>query len=189
MNHIKFTIKQFLANIGLYHPSLGIKSSHETKVANLLKYKTSEIEILVETGTEFGTMIKSIGHRFQRVYSIELDVDLFRKATAMFENEKHITLVQGNSANKINTVLNMIAGPALFWLDAHGTGSLDIRKSNHCPAYVELTSIFSHPVKGHVILVDDARHFDRYSIRMIKKLAKAEGYRCVIKDGLIIINR
>jgi hypothetical protein len=48
----------------------------------------------------------------------------------------------------------------LFWLDAHYSGEGTALADSETPVLSELDCIFSHAVKGHVILIDDARCFD-----------------------------
>lgn len=178
---IKKLIKKILARVGLLHPALGIKISPEAKSAILLKAKTLDIKIFVETGTEHGWMIEKIGHKFEQVYSIEQDDQLFAQAQKLFQDKPQIKLLHGDSAIEIKKVLGELHRPALFWLDAHASG--DITAVN-APIIKELEAIFTHSIKGHVILIDDARHFSRKTIRMIKKIAKAYYYTFKIEDGI-----
>jgi hypothetical protein len=50
--------------------------------------------------------------------------------------------------------------PALFWLDAHYSGPLTARGPLDSPIAQELAAIAAHPVRGHVILIDDMRDFN-----------------------------
>ena len=50
--------------------------------------------------------------------------------------------------------------PVLFWLDGHYSGGDTAKGELDTPVSVELDSILESPVKGHVILIDDARCFD-----------------------------
>lgn len=184
---IKRVIKKILAWAGLLHPSLGIKVKPEVKASALMGYKTDDLNIFVETGTEFGTMIKMIGDNFDKIYTIELNKDLYNKAVQLFKGKEHIKLIQGDSSTEIHKILLELKEPALFWLDAHGPGSMTVRNPQHCPVEKELEAIFAHHVKRHVILVDDARHFDRESISIIKRLAKKNNKKVEIKDGIFRI--
>ena len=184
MHEVKNAVKKVLAFFGLYHPSLGIKIHPPKKASVILEYKTPALRIFVETGTEFGTMINMIGDKFEKVYSIELNTELFEKAKELYKGNEKIQLLHGDSANEIKKVLTELQEPAIFWLDAHGPGDMSFDNSSHCPAEKELEAIFGHAIKRHVILIDDARKFDLKSIARIKSLAKANGYACTIKDGL-----
>ena len=54
-----------------------------------------QYKILVETGTYLGDMVEAQKKRFRKIYSIELGIDLFDKATKRFKNDKNVTIVQG----------------------------------------------------------------------------------------------
>jgi hypothetical protein len=47
----------------------------------------------------------------------------------------------------------------LFWLDGHYSAGITARGDIATPISLELEAILSHPVKSHVILIDDARDF------------------------------
>jgi hypothetical protein len=76
-----------------------------------------------------------------------------------FSDATHVVCLQGDSGVTLPRVLNEIAAPALFWLDAHHSGG-DTANAGYDPISKELTSIYLHSVKTHVILVDDARGHD-----------------------------
>lgn len=180
-NRIKFLIKKTLAFVGLYHPSLGIKISQDKKAELLLQYKRADIKTFVETGTHQGWMIDKIGGYFEKVYSIELDEYLFNSSQRRFHGRENIKLFKGDSSAEIKKVLADINEPVLFWLDAHKSGAITVANS---PIISELGEIFAHKVKKHLILIDDARHFNRKTIRMIKKTAKSYNYTFHIEDGI-----
>jgi len=48
----------------------------------------------------------------------------------------------------------------LFWLDAHYSRGITARGNRDTPIWQELQTILSHPVKRHVVLIDDARCFN-----------------------------
>ena len=178
---MKRFIKKLLARVGLLHPALGIKINPEQKAAIILEHKTPYLKIFAETGTHEGWMINRVGNRFEKVYSIELDEGLYRRALKRFQGRGHIQLLHGDSALEIKKVLAEINEPALFWLDAHGSGAI---AAANAPIINELEEIFAHSVKGHCILIDDARHFDRKTIRMINRMTKSHNYTFAIEHGI-----
>ncbi len=182
---MKRFIKKLLARVGFLHPALGIKISPERKAAIILEHKTPYLKIFAETGTHEGWMIDRVEDRFEKVYSIELDEGLYRRALKRFQGRGHIQLLHGDSAFEIKKVLTEINEPALFWLDAHGSGAITATST---PILNELKAIFTHSVKGHSILIDDARHFDRKTIRMVNKMAKSHNYTFAIEDGIFILH-
>lgn len=122
--------------------------------------KTRGIEVLIETGTYRGDMVAAVLPMFRRIVTIELSPDLHRAAKARFARWPHVECIQGDSAERMASVLSELREPALFWLDAHWSGGITARAGLDTPITAELEAILAHPVRGHVILVDDARHFD-----------------------------
>lgn len=120
------------------------------------KFKTN---ILIETGTYLGDMVQAMRKSFARIISFELDEALAKQAQKRFAGEAHIEIVQGDSGRLLGDQLSDIAEPCLFWLDGHYSGGITAKGSLETPIKNELQHILSHPVAGHVILIDDARCF------------------------------
>ncbi len=117
------------------------------------------LDTLVETGTYLGTMIDATKHVFRRIYSIELDEALYRRARRRFARFGHISIHHGDSGEVLRRLLATIDKPCLFWLDAHHSGVLTARGTLDTPIVAEVSHIFQHRVAGHVILIDDAHAF------------------------------
>lgn len=122
--------------------------------------KKYQLGILVETGTYQGDMVEAMKNDFETVYSIELSKDFAQQAQKRFQNDENVTILQGDSAAVISKILKQIKKPTLFWLDAHYSGGNTAKASKQTPIEKELQLILKHRVKGHVILIDDARLFD-----------------------------
>jgi hypothetical protein len=104
-------------------------------------------------------MIQAVKHDFQKIYSVELNEDLFQKALIRFQDDHNITLLQGDSGKVVQEILEQISQPCLFWLDAHYSGANTSRGKKLSPILDEIIAILNHPVKNHIILIDDAREF------------------------------
>jgi hypothetical protein len=115
--------------------------------------------ILVETGTFRGDTLASVYDAFDKLYSIELSPELHARAKRRFRRMPKIQLLEGDSAQALPGVLEQIDRPALFWLDAHYSSGVTARGFEDTPIRAELAAILSHRVQGHVLLIDDARHF------------------------------
>ena len=126
---IKRTIKDLLRFMGILHPARGVKIPPKRKIEILLEYKTPAMRTFVETGTEFGATIEGVRGSFDAIHSIEFDEVLFRRATEKFAADQNIHLYRGDSAEVISQVLRQVNAPALFWLDAHGTGEITLDNS------------------------------------------------------------
>ena len=150
--------------------------------------------VLVETGTYYGAMVLAMRNQFQSIYSIELDGSLFARASRMFSHDPRVRIIQGDSAEKLRTVLSEVDEPAVFWLDAHYSGPGTARASRDTPITTELGLIFSHAVDEHVILIDDAHDFGRLphypTIEQVQSCvceAKPD-WICEVKDNIIRIH-
>jgi hypothetical protein len=132
------------------------------------------IRVFIETGTYLGDMVAAVCHDFDKIYSIELSEDLFKQAQKRFARYKHITVVQGDSPRVMPEILKRIDVPCLFWLDGHYSAGIKVKGEIVMPIFKELNHIFGHPVKNHIILIDDASLFvgknDYPSIESMQKL-------------------
>jgi hypothetical protein len=118
------------------------------------------MRVFVETGTFAGDMLDAMLGRFDHLVSIELDDTWYARAVERFANRPDVALVHGDSGTRLGDVLGGLKEPALFWLDAHYSGPLTARGSLDSPIAQELAQIAVHPVRGHVVLIDDMRGFN-----------------------------
>ena len=114
---------------------------------------------LVETGTFQGDAIFACRDSFDRVYSIELDPDLHRQAVERFKDDSRIELLQGDSKYVLPRVLELVDGPAVFWLDGHYSGGITARGEDDSPIVFELDELLVRRSTRDAILIDDARCF------------------------------
>lgn len=153
--------------------------------------RSSGIEILVETGTFKGDMVFAQKNNFKHIYSIELSEKLFEEAKKRFQNDQHISILQGDSGKVLYRLMNEIKEPAIFWLDGHYSAGETAKGEKECPIYEELSAIFSQPNPGHIILIDDARCFtgtgDYPTIEALSAFIKQNNpaYSLLVKDDLI----
>ena len=113
----------------------------------------------VETGTYLGATVRAMRSSVDHIWSIELDETLAARARKLFRRDPGITILQGDSGERLAEVLPHLNGPCLFWLDSHYSGGMTARGAEDSPVLHELDHIFGHGVEGHVILIDDARCF------------------------------
>lgn len=116
--------------------------------------------VLVETGTNYGDTVSAGLATFTSIYSIELMPRLFESAKRRFARQPCVELRLGDSSRELPLVLQTLSQPALFWLDAHYSGDGTARADVDTPVAQELLAISQHPIRNHVILIDDARLFD-----------------------------
>jgi hypothetical protein len=167
---------------------------HLFKQNKLKNYaKKYNLKIFVETGTYYGDMVEAMQNDFELIYSIELSKKLFKKAKVRFNNNNKIKLVEGDSSIELKNVVKNINNAALFWLDGHYSGGLTEKSDKDTPIMEELKQIFDTEDLGHVILIDDARCFDKDP--NYPKLKEIEGFikskrpnvMINIQDDIIII--
>lgn len=173
----KSDIKILLLNIGLWYPLNLLRSMpdifrwiksgcrcfapHPIKMIVVNSYlKYYSMDIFVETGTYIGDTLGYIADSGVQCISIELSKELYGAACKRFRRYKNVRLIEGDSGKKLPEVLNTINKPALFWLDGHYSFGVTAKAETDTPVSIELNAILSHPIKKHVILIDDARCFD-----------------------------
>jgi hypothetical protein len=133
-----------------------VRSPHLLKQRTVREFAEKYgLKILIETGTYYGEMIFAIKDRLDRIYSIEFDPALAQQAIRNFARYPNIQILEGDSQQVLPALLKSLTQPALFWLDA-GYYSWAGLENDKRRLSVELESILHHPVKGHVILMDDA---------------------------------
>lgn len=122
--------------------------------------KRFSIDDFVETGTNLGDTLGYFAKKRLRCTSIELSQELYQVACTVFAARSNVTLLLGDSGQRLPQLLKGISIPILFWLDGHYSSGLTASAGTHTPISAELKAILSHPIKRHVILIDDARYFD-----------------------------
>lgn len=123
--------------------------------------KRYSLKTFFETGTYFGDTTAYIAScKAVRVTSIELDPSYYAMARDRFSSESNVTILNGDSGEVLPPLVRELDGPALFWLDGHYSGANTGKGGTDTPVSIELESILSSPVSGHVILIDDAHCFD-----------------------------
>jgi hypothetical protein len=134
---------------------------HGIKQRILREYASSfMLHTLIETGTLFGDMVYAMKRDFDRIISIELDAQLYKRAHERFANLPHVEIIHGDSGDVLSEILSTMSESCLFWLDGHYSGGGTARGTVETPIIRELKTILQHKIGGHVILVDDARCFD-----------------------------
>ena len=70
-----------------------------------------------------------------------------------------LNLINGDSAIELTKLLDTINEPVCFWLDAHAGAQKYARGTKDVPLLQELEVIKNHPIKNHIIAIDDAHLF------------------------------
>jgi len=134
---------------------------HVVKQLTILRHqRRRDFGTFVETGTFTGEMVDAVRRHFRRIISIEMAPEIYDRARTRFAGDSHVELLLGDSAVVLPRVLEQIQEPALFWLDGHFMGGDTARGRDDSPVQVEITALLAHPVRRHLVLIDDARLFD-----------------------------
>lgn len=109
------------------------------------------LKTLVETGTYAGDMIMSVCHCFDKVYSIEINANMYRENVERFNGLDNLEIICGDSPEVLRARAKdfLSDGPALFWLDAHSP--------DECALMRELEVLLPLGLGKSVILADDMR--------------------------------
>src|SRR4030067_914056 len=119
------------------------------------------INTFVETGTLYGDSVEYFKDDFDILHSIEIDEELFIKASNRFKDFAKIKLYLGVSISVLSHLVPTLAR-SFFWLDAHFP-SADCHKKKYneeqdeklrIPLKYELEIIRNH-VFNDVIIIDD----------------------------------
>jgi hypothetical protein len=151
---IKKTYERWLRNGNPMPVAYAVKQHTVKNFAQ--KYGT---RVFIEVGTYLGDMVAAVCNDFERIYSIELSEDLFSRAAKKFAGYKHITILHGDSFQVLPEILRHIDVPCLFWLDGHYSIGNAAIGNNEGSIMEELRQICAHPIKNHVILIDEANLF------------------------------
>ena len=128
-----------------------------------------------ETGTGEGVSLEYASkYNFQKLYSVDLDEELFKRAENRFKNDERIILVNNYSTEAIKNLLPTIENEStiLFFLDAHFPGadfhkvtyeeSIRHHKQNAFPLEQELNLINQiRNLKNDIIIIDDFVLYDK----------------------------
>lgn len=152
-----------------------------------------QISTLVETGTYLGAGIDACLQFFDHIYSIEVDHQLAERAKAKYSTNEKVKIIEGDSGKELASLITELKSPVIFWLDGHYSGGITGKGEKNTPIMKELSAIVAHPIKGHLILIDDARcfigEFDYPSLFEIYEWVKAidPNYKINVKDDIIRI--
>ena len=115
----------------LWKAGLSCVPPHFIKFRIIKEYKNRlNLDILIETGTYLGDTVDKARNCFKEIYSIEVDETLFNKAKEKFSCFKGIHILRGDSAQVLPEIGAKLTAPALFWLDAHYWGELQVAMLN-----------------------------------------------------------
>src|SRR5690242_13304209 len=116
-----------------------------------------DLRHFIETGTHVGTSALWASRHFEKVWTVELDPQLFAQARDLLAGRPNVEQSLGDSAEMLRSLLPRLDRPALFWLDAHWAGEGTAGGDYPCPVLDEIAA-FDASAYEHVVMIDDARY-------------------------------
>lgn len=126
-------------------------------------YCPFKTRIFVETGTYMGDTIYNVKSAYEKVYSIELNKSYVERAMRVFEHDRNVHLIHGDSSECMGPLCRSIDAPTFFWLDGHWSGGCTARGAKDCPLLEEIASIVENCKPKCVIAIDDVRLFGTHA--------------------------
>lgn len=113
--------------------------------------------VLVETGTYTGDGIATaLDVGFQRVISIDVEEGFVNGAREKYKDDPRVVVIHGDSGVVLWDAIKDIQDRITFWLDGHLFPECENDDSGKTsPLIEELEQISRHPIKDHVIMIDD----------------------------------
>jgi hypothetical protein len=138
------------------------------------------IKVFIETGCWKGDGVeKALLSGFEQVYTCDINPDFISEAKEKFKGKNVIAEVE-ESQVFLEKVLSKIDEKVMIFLDAHfmpfdetrqdlGFGPISVKEGiDPCPLMKELEIIKNHPIKDHVILIDDFQCFETWMFDYLK---------------------
>lgn len=145
-----------------------------TSSVQLFQKYSDHAKIFIETGTFTGDGIQcALDAGFEKVYSCDINSEYVENAREKYK-DFDVTVENIESQDFLKKILPTINERVVIFLDAHSM-PYDMYDQNRgfgpdtvkdgvapCPLEKELSAIKDHPIKDHIILIDDFQCFDTW---------------------------
>ena|ERR1700733_8281433 len=122
--------------------------------------KRTGARYLIESGTFLGVTAARCSRSFERVLTMELDIDLAQQATTYLRRFSNVEVFQGDAVQLLpQLIAREDARAAVVFLDGHYSGGKTALGDIPEPAIPELEILAQHRDKICGIVVDDFRLF------------------------------
>lgn len=151
----------------------------EINYINLHGFPYKEIKNFVETGTYKADSTILAANNYENVYTIEVFEPLYKESKERVSNLgiNNITLLLGDSLQQLHNVMPNVTDGAIFFIDAHRSGTDSGWNNNiRVPLVEELDIILSYNLGPSVFIFDDLR---------LWKTIKAWDWNHINNDNLV----
>lgn len=154
----------------------------------------AHLKVFVETGSCFGRSIEiALKLGYTDIRSVEAAKDRYEACVELFKGNPAVRLWHGESVATLPEMIADLTQPAVFFLDAHPSGEGSFGDKTGCQTDIlkaELQIIAAHPVKEHVILIDDLTvDVEAYARQLFPAAAiaiyNAEGYEAKVLEMVL----
>lgn len=129
------------------------------RLINALRKRTGATS-LIETGTYLGVTTERASRIFDRVYTIELDETLARRAKGLFSHNPRVEVIQGDALKQLSPLLGRSdVDNAILFLDGHYSRGITACGGVPEPACEEVEVVARYKAKVRAIVIDDFRTF------------------------------
>ncbi len=124
--------------------------------------RRTQSRVFIEAGTFLGNTAKRCSRNFAQVITMELDAELFSRASRYLERMTNVSCLQGDALQLLPGVLDRVdVRDALVYLDGHFSGGVTAHGELAEPACEEIAVLARHRAKINAVIVDDFRCFGR----------------------------
>ena len=126
------------------------------------QYVKTRFSTFVETGTYEGETIFEMEAYFDELYTIEISPPHYESAKAKYKGNK-INFILGDSSVELRNLIHekISNQKTVYFLDGHWSGPGTGKGTKDCPLYEELQEINQYHAEECIIIIDDARMFER----------------------------
>ena len=160
MTEIRGWMGHVLDLVGMFR--FDLKNPHSyTKFRAICALKQkSKSKVFIEAGTYRGVTADRCARVFDRVYTIELNQALAKKAADFLKSRKNVTVIEGNALVVLPQILQLSeVDNAFIYLDGHPCDSTTSAGAVPEAAVEELVALSPYQEKINAIVVDDFRNF------------------------------
>ena len=122
-------------------------------------FETTLFSNFVETGTWNGDTTYKMKSKFDNVYTIELSDHYYSRALTLFKEDVNVSIIHGDSTEKILDVIKTSKGKTIFFLDGHWSNGDTSKGKKDCPLLEELEIINNNNKDETLIIIDDYHLF------------------------------